>query len=46
MTDYIDRHVRYRQWFCGHSHINHAFDQRHRCVYDVPIVIRQEENEL
>ena len=35
LLDYIDEKVEFRQWYCGHHHINKALDDKHTVVYDI-----------
>lgn len=34
LIDFIDNHVTYRQWYCGHHHVNRKLDEKHTVVYD------------
>lgn len=35
LLDFIDEKVEFRQWYCGHHHINKALDDKHTVVYDI-----------
>lgn len=35
MMDFIDEKVEFRQWYCGHHHINKALDAKHTVIYDI-----------
>ncbi|MBE6957905.1 MAG: metallophosphoesterase [Ruminococcaceae bacterium] len=35
MMDFIDEKVQFRQWYCGHHHLNQALDEKHTVVYDL-----------
>lgn len=34
LMGYIDDHVSYEMWYCGHHHLNKRLDEKHTVVYD------------
>ena len=37
LTNYLNEHVRFKQWYCGHWHKIERFDDLHTCLYDTLI---------
>lgn len=37
LTRYIDEHVDFRKWYCGHGHKNLSYDDKHHMIYDIPV---------
>ena len=35
LLDFIDEKVEFQQWYCGHHHVNKAWDEKHTVVYDI-----------
>ena len=34
LIGYIDDHVSYEMWYCGHHHLNKCLNEKHTVVYD------------
>jgi predicted phosphodiesterase len=39
LTKFIDKNVDFKYWYFGHSHQIYKVDDRHECVYNIPVVI-------